>query len=94
MGPFLLQVELPDVGDDVLADVPFAEFETAEEVLSLTPPVDGAVVAANARILDAREPLAAIPLEERWLVRLRPSEPLPEGGFLSAEDYRAFAEEA
>ena len=85
----VLYAELPDVGDDVLNDVPFAELETSGRIASLLPPADGGVVSVNPRILDGPDTLTDVPVNERWLIRIRLSEPVPEGRLLSAEEYEA-----
>ena len=83
----VLSVELPDVGDDVLKEIPLGEIETLEATLELHSPVDGEVIAVNARAMDQPELLTKDPYDEGWLIKLRPSDPAQLDQLLSDEQY-------
>lgn len=92
LGP-LLYVELPEVGDDVLNDVPLGEFEGTDKVVAVFSPADGEVVAVNDRVLDDPDLLRASPYEEGWLVKIRLLEPIAPGHLMSAQEYAGFLQE-
>ncbi len=67
----IIYVELPDVGDDVLNDVPCGEVESVEHVVEVYSPADGEVVAVNTRAVDTPEVITKDPFKDGWLLKIR-----------------------
>lgn len=80
-------VELPEVGDDVLHEVPFAEIEGARNVRDVSSPIDGMVTAINPKLSQKPELISKDPFGEGWLIRIRPEGAPKLDGTLSAADY-------
>lgn len=83
----LIYVELPEVGDDVLREVPFGEIEGTRDVKDLTSAFDGIVEEVNGSVVLSPDILLKDPYEEGWLIRLRPGAPAALDSLLSAADY-------
>ena len=83
----VIYVELPEVGDDMLHEVPFGEIEGARGVKDLVCPFDGVVEAVNSAVVLKPEVLMKEPYEESWLIRLRPDSPASLENLLSAASY-------
>jgi glycine cleavage system H protein len=82
-------VELPEVGDDVLHEVPFGEIEGARNVRDVSSPIDGMVVAVNPKLSQTPEALSKDPFGDGWLLRIRPEGAPKLENTLSAADYDA-----
>jgi glycine cleavage system H protein len=83
----VLFVELPDVGDDVLADVPCGELESLKKTLDIYSPLDGEVIQVNTRVLDEARLVLEDPYGEGWLVRMRPTDPTQIQELLTPAQY-------
>ena len=83
----LITIELPDVGDDVLDDVPFGEIEGMRDVKDLQSPVEGAVAEVNHRVVNNPDILEKDPIEQGWLVRIKVDPAALPAGLLSEADY-------
>jgi glycine cleavage system H protein len=83
----VIYVELPEVGDDVLHEVPFGEIEGARGVKDLVSPFDGMVEAVNGAVVLKPDMLMKDPYETGWLIRLKPDSPAAFENLLSAADY-------
>jgi glycine cleavage system H protein len=83
----VIYVELPEVGDDVLHEVPFGEIEGARGLKDLVSPFDGVVEAVNSAVVLKPDVLMKDPYEEGWLIRLKPDSPAAFENLLSASDY-------
>ncbi len=86
----LIYVELPEVGDDVLVEIPFGEIQGVEAVKDLMSPVDGVVEEVNTRVAHRPELLKKDPYGEGWLIRLKSESPAALDELLSAADYEQF----
>ena len=84
----LISVELPDVGDDVLCDVPFGGIEGLREVKDVHSPVDGIVVEVNHRVENDPNILERDPYNDGWLIRLKVDEAALRSSLLSAAEYQ------
>ncbi len=82
-------IELPEVGDDVLREVPFGEIEGSRDVRDISSPVDGVVVAVNPKLSQTPELAAKDSFGEGWLIRIRPDGAQNLDNALSAADYDA-----
>ncbi len=87
----LVYLELPEVGDDVLVEIPFGEIEGLAGVRDLLSPVDGVVAEVNGRVAHTPELLKKDPYGAGWLIRLRSDSPPVLDRLLYAADYEKFA---
>jgi len=85
----LIYVELAEVDDDVLVEVPFGEIEGLRDLKDLISPADGRVVEVNKRVVLSPELLVKDPYGEGWLIRLRRDAAVALDNLLSAAAYEA-----
>ena len=86
----LVFVNLPEVGDDVVAGEPFADVESVKAVSDVYSPVTGSVAEINEALLDAPQLINETPYEA-WFIRVKDVADTED--YLSAEDYVAFTQE-
>lgn len=84
----LVCVELPEVGADILVEVPFGEIEGVKATRDLMPPFDGAVAEVNTRVLHDPDLLETDPYKEGWLIRLKIERAASLDHLLSAAAYQ------
>jgi glycine cleavage system H protein len=87
----IVYVDLPDVGDDVLREIPFGEIEGTQTTRELKSPVDGRVIEINGVLVNKPEALTKDPYRSGWLIRLKPDAAVAMENLLSAPDYEALA---
>ncbi len=83
-------INLPEVGDDVVAGDPFGDIESVKAVSDLVSPVSGTVCAVNEDLLDAPELVNQDPYEA-WIIKVENI--TKEEELLDAEAYEAFCAE-
>jgi glycine cleavage system H protein len=88
----IVYVDLPRVGQSVVAGQPCGEVESTKSVSELYSPVTGEVVAINSLLADAPETVNAQPYGEGWMVEVRVSGDASPA--LDAVAYRALIGEA
>jgi glycine cleavage system H protein len=79
----LVFIQLPEVGKRVTAGKPFGEIESVKAVSDLYSPVDGEVIATNAKLPDNLGILNDDPYNEGWMIKIRVSD---EGGLSKLMD--------
>jgi glycine cleavage system H protein len=84
----ILYVDLPQVGDHVTKDQPYAEIESVKAVSEVYAPLSGEVVEVNAGLSDGAGTVNEDPYERGWLVKVRLSDPSEVDALLSADEYR------
>ena len=83
----IVYVQMPKVGESVVADKVCGEVESTKSVSEIFAPVSGTVVAINEELASAPELINSDPYGAGWLVEIEvPSEPT---GLLSATEYGA-----
>ena len=83
----IVYVQMPKVGESVLADKVCGEVESTKSVSEIFAPVSGTVVAINEELASAPELINSDPYGAGWLVEIEvPTEPT---GLLSAAEYGA-----
>jgi glycine cleavage system H protein len=83
----IVYVQMPKIGEDVIADKVCGEVESTKSVSEIFAPVSGTVVAINEALANAPELINSDPYGQGWLVEIEVStEPT---GLLSAADYRS-----
>jgi glycine cleavage system H protein len=85
----IVYVDLPDLEDDVLKEIPFGEIEGTLGVADLKCPVDGKVVEINSALATEPELLRKDTYRSGWLMKLKPDVPASVENLLSAADYEA-----
>ena len=86
----LVFVNLPLVGDELLAEQPFGDVESVKAVSDVLSPVDGTVAEVNEELLDSPGMINDDPYGA-WLVKA--SEVTVNDDLLSAQEYDAFCAE-
>ncbi|GAB6158927.1 glycine cleavage system protein GcvH [Desulfotomaculum varum] len=86
-------VELPAVGDTVVAEEPFGVVESVKTASDLYAPVSGQVVEVNNQPLDEPAVINQEPYGRGWLIVVEMSDPTQLENLLSAEEYQAMVEE-
>ena len=82
----IVYVQLPKIGDTVVADKVCGEVESTKSVSEIFAPVSGKIVSVNEDLSSAPELLNSQPYGEGWMLEIEVSG-LPEG-LLSPDDYR------
>ena len=85
--PEVMFIELPDVGDDILADTAFAEIESVAKVRDVLSPMDGQVTEVNLHIAESPADLAKDPYDEGWLIKMRVTKPSQFDKLMKAKEY-------
>lgn len=83
----LLYLDLPKVGDEILAGISFGEIESLELLMDITSPINGEIVEVNERLFENLDILNNDPYDKGWLVKFVSAEKQPFQGFLSAQEY-------
>jgi glycine cleavage system H protein len=80
-------IELPEVGTDVTAGVPYAEVESVKAVSDVYAPMSGSVIEVNDEVVDAPELINESPFDDGWLIKVRLSDPAEQDDLMSADEY-------
>jgi glycine cleavage system H protein len=86
-------VELPKVGDQVVAQESFGTVESVKAVSDVYSPVTGEVVAVNKKLQESPELLNADPHGEAWLIKVRLRDRKETEGLMTAEQYEVYVRE-
>jgi len=85
-------VELPKVGDELIAGKIFGSVESVKAVSDLYSPVSGTVTAVNTELKDAPEKVNA-DANETWMLKIDLKDPSELEKLLTAEAYEKFVSE-
>jgi glycine cleavage system H protein len=88
----IVYVQLPEVGEEIVAGAPCGELESTKSVSDLFAPVTGRVVARNDELDAAPEQVNADPYGAGWMIEIVPADPSELDGLMAADDYRARVE--
>lgn len=80
-------IELPEVGVDVVAGMPYAEIESVKAVSDVYAPMSGTVLEINEDVVDAPETLNESPYDDGWLIKVKISDPAEADDLMSADEY-------
>jgi len=86
-------VELPQIGDELVADEPFGSVESVKTVSELYAPISGKVVEINEELEESPEFVNESPYEKAWMVVVEPADNAQIDALLTAEQYEAIIEE-
>ncbi|HEU4540552.1 MAG TPA: glycine cleavage system protein GcvH [Jiangellaceae bacterium] len=84
----IVYVQLPGVGEDVVAGQPCGELESTKSVSDLYAPVTGTVARVNEELSSHPELVNSDPYGAGWLIDITPAEMGEATGLLSAADYQ------
>jgi glycine cleavage system H protein len=82
----IVYVQLPNVGDSVVADKVCGEVESTKSVSEIFAPVSGRIIAINELLAATPEQINTDPYGAGWLLEIEVSTPV--SGLLSADKYR------
>lgn len=85
----LLFLDLPKVGDEILAGICFGEVESVGNLLDITSPMAGEVIAVNERLFENLDILSNDPYVHGWLIKFKTAERHILEELLSAQEYAA-----
>ena len=85
----VVYVDLPSVGDSVVAEDSFGEIESTKSVSDLFAPIAGEIVAVNEGLEDDPALVNSDPYGEGWIVEIRPENADDLANLLYAEAYKA-----
>ncbi len=83
----IINVDLPEEGEEYERDDVFGSLEFVEEVYNLVMPVSGTVIQVNEKVLDDVDILNEDPYEEGWLIKVEMTDPSELDDLLPPEDY-------
>jgi glycine cleavage system H protein len=86
----VVYLDLPSVGDSLIAGETFGEIESVKSVSELYSPVSGEVVEVNEDIDGAPETVNSDPYGTGWMVKVRLADPSQLDSLMSAEEYESF----
>jgi glycine cleavage system H protein len=84
----LVYIELPEVGQNVVAGEPFGVIESVKAVSDLNSPVHGDIVEVNIAVVDDLDTLTSSPYGNGWLVKIRISDESALDDLLDHAAYR------
>jgi len=88
----IVDVQLPSIGDAVVAGKAVAEVESSKSVSDIGSPVSGTVVLVNELLVDQPELINSDPFGAGWLYEVQLSYDEMLEGLMSADEYRALTE--
>jgi glycine cleavage system H protein len=86
----VVYVDLPSVGDELVAGETFGEIESVKSVSELYAPVSGAVVEVNDDLGRSPETINSDPYGTGWMVKVTLADTSQLDELMSAEDYESF----
>ena len=85
----IVYVQLPKVGDQIVAGKVCGEVESTKSVSEIYAPVSGVVISVNSALDSSPESINADPYGEGWLVEIDSSEDSDGSSLLTADQYRS-----
>ena len=89
----LVYVELPNVGDTILAGTACAVVESVKAASDVYSPVSGTIVEVNAALADKPETINEDAFGEGWLFVVQPTDTEAFADLLSPDDYAQMLED-
>lgn len=88
----IVDVQLPSIGDAVVAGKAVAEVESSKSVSDIGSPVSGTVVLVNELLTDSPELINSDPFGAGWLYEVQLSYNEMLEGLMSADEYRTLTQ--
>lgn len=89
----ILDLELPEEGEELIKGEAFGSVESARGVEELVAPVSGEVVEVNEEILEDPEIVNEDPYGDGWLIKVKLSDPEELEELMPADEYEDFLED-
>jgi len=86
----VVYVDLPAVGDEVIAGEMFGEVESVKSVSELFAPVSGEVINVNEGLEDSPESVNEDPYGDGWMIEVKMNYEFELEALMSAEEYEQF----
>jgi glycine cleavage system H protein len=86
----VVYVDLPSVGDELVAGETFGEIESVKSVSELYAPITGEVLEVNGDLDTASETINADPYGAGWMIKVSIADASQIDDLMSAEDYESF----
>jgi glycine cleavage system H protein len=86
----VVYVDLPSVGDAVIAGETFGEIESVKSVSELYAPVTGTITEVNDDLDGAPEAINSDPYVGGWMIKIELGDPSQLDALMSADEYEAF----
>lgn len=83
----IVYVELPKVGDQIEAGVPFGVIESVKTASDLYAPVSGEVVEVNSALTDQPQAVNDDPYQAGWMIKIRVADVSQVEQLLTADQY-------
>ena len=83
----IIFLELPDVGDKIIAGEPFGEIEAVKTVSELYAPVDGTVIEVNNNLEDFPEKVNQDCYGDGWLIKIKLENKIDKEDLLDHKQY-------
>jgi len=88
----IVYVELPDVNKTLTQKDEFGTVESVKTVSSLYLPVSGEITEVNSELENTPDLISSAPLEEGWLLKLKPSDESEFDDLMTSEEYENYLE--
>lgn len=85
-GP-VINLDLPQIGDEILTCVPFGEIEFLNNTFDISSPVEGRVIEVNSLLFNKLDNLSIDPYKKGWLVKISAEDVTPIQSLLNREEY-------
>lgn len=86
----VVYVDLPSVGDELIAGETFGEIESVKSVSELYAPVSGTVLEVNQDVDASPETINSDPYGTGWMIKVSIADPSQLDALMSADDYEAY----
>ena len=88
----IIFLELPDIGDKIIAGEPFGEVEAVKTVSELYAPVDGTVLEVNVNLEDSPDKVNQDCYGEGWIIKIKLDEVIDKENLLDHQGYAKLIE--
>ncbi len=89
----VVYVDLPAVGDEIIAGESFGEVESVKSVSELVSPLSGDIVEVNETLGDAPETVNEDCYGDGWMIKIKMADPAQTDDLMSSDEYEAFITE-
>lgn len=89
----LVYIELPEVGDEVVAGEKAAVIDSVKAAADVNSPVSGEVLEVNEDLADSPELVNESPMENGWLYKLKVASPEELDSLMTQDDYEKLVED-
>jgi len=89
----IVNVELPDEGDEIHKDEAFGAVESVKASSEVFSPVSGKIAEVNEPLLDAPEMINEDPYDEGWMVKIELSDSSELSELMDAAGYEQYIQE-